>query len=102
MNVMRPRESPASSSMVTRATPIARRSSVFRRSTAMPIPRAASARAMAGMAHFSVTIRLKNPVNFETCDFDTTVTPSLFPWVRYAFAGLNSVMPLALALSMML
>ena len=64
--------------------------------------RAASARATAGITHFSFTMRLKNPVNFETWSFDTTVRPSLSPWLSTALSGLNSVMPREFALSMML
>ena len=70
---MRPSESPARISKVTSATPIARRSSVLRCSMASTTERIASTRATIGMTHFSLTIRLNNPENFETCCFDTTV-----------------------------
>ena len=97
MNVMRPRDRPASSSSVTSATPMAMRSRVLRWSTAMTMPRIVRTRATTGMTHLSVTMRLKNPENFETCALETTVTPNLLPWVRIGLSGLNKVTPLAFA-----
>ena len=42
--------------------------------------RIASTRAMIGMAHLSLTIRLKSPENFETCFCVTMV--KLSPYTR--------------------
>ncbi len=45
------------------------------------------------MAHFSFTMRLKRPENFETCCCETMVTPRLLPVVKIDFSGLKSVTP---------
>ena len=42
------------------------------------------------MAHLRVTMRLKKPANFETCDVEATVIPNVLPWVRIGLSGLNN------------
>ena len=93
MKMPRPNDRPASTSMDINATPTARRSSVLRRSRASATARIASTRAITGAAHLSLTTRLNNPENFETCCFDTTV--KLTPCVDTALIGLKIVTPWA-------
>ncbi len=91
--VTRPSDRPASNSMVKSATPIASRSSVLRCSMAITTERIASTRAMTGMIHLSLTMRLNTPENFDTCCWDTMVKLRPLLWPETDRSGLKSVTP---------
>ena len=55
---------------------------------------------MPGMIHFSFTTRLNQPENFETCCFETIVTPRLSLFERMGLSGLKRVTPRLLSWSM--